>query len=236
MANESLQQLRKAPGLAEIPEELLGHALRHGSYVRERGLDELESNQRLEFLGDAVLDVVFADLLYRKHPELPEGDLTRLKAALVRKSALARVANEMGLGKALLLGRGEEATGGRRKASLLADALEALIGAVFVGGGWEAARNFVMEHFSSVLAEAENAESLRDNKSSLQELLQGQGIKPPAYRVVRTEGPPHSRRFCVEALLDGSVIGTGEGRSKQAAEQAAAAVALEAVDEWLPQQ
>lgn len=236
MPNESLRQLRKAFGLAGIPEELLGQALRHGSYVRERGLNELESNQRLEFLGDAVLDVVFADLLYRTHPELPEGDLTRLKAALVRKSALARVANDMGLGKALLLGRGEEATGGREKASLLADALEALIGAVFIAGGWEAARDFVTEHFSSVLAEAENSDSLRDDKSSLQELLQGQGIEPPTYRVVRTDGPPHSRRFSVEAILNGSVIGTGEGRSKQAAEQAAAAMALEAVDEWLPEQ
>lgn len=235
MPNESLQQLRKAFGLAGIPEELLGQALRHGSYVRERGLNELESNQRLEFLGDAVLDVVFADLLYRTHPELPEGDLTRLKAALVRKSALARVANDMGLGEVLLLGRGEEATGGREKASLLADALEALIGAVFIAGGWEAARDFVTEHFSSVLAEAEDSDSLRDDKSSLQELLQGQGIEPPTYRVVRTDGPPHSRRFSVEAILNGSVIGTGEGRSKQAAEQAAAAMALEAVDEWLPE-
>ena len=236
MVNESLQQLRKAFGLAEIPEDLLGHALRHGSYVRERGLDELTSNQRLEFLGDAVLDAVFADLLYRTHPELPEGDLTRLKAALVRKSALSRVAKDMGLGEALLLGRGEEATGGRQKASLLADALEALIGAVFIAGGWEAAYEFVTEHFASALAEAENADSLRDDKSSLQELLQGQGIEPPAYRVVKTVGPPHDRCFSVEAVLDGSVIGTGTGKSKQASEQAAAASALKSVDEWLPEQ
>jgi ribonuclease-3 len=236
VTEESCHRLRDSVGLSDVPAELICRALRHSSYVREHGLDELESNQRLEFLGDAVLDVVFADVLYRQHPELPEGDLTRLKAALVRKSALARVAREIGLGEELLLGRGEEATGGRQKASLLADALEALIGAIFLASGWEAVHDFVVKHFRALLSEAEHSESLRDDKSTLQELLQGRGIEPPNYRVIRTDGPAHNRRFSVAAVLGGMVIGSGRGRSKQAAEQAAASAALASVDDWLPEE
>ncbi len=234
MANELCHHLRQSLGLDNVPDELIRRALCHSSYVREQGYDELASNERLEFLGDAVLDLVLADVLFRRHPELTEGDLTRLKAALVRKSALAHVARELGLGDALLLGRGEETTGGRRKASLLADSLEALIGAIFIATGWEGVHDFVVERFRALMAEAENSDSLRDDKSSLQELLQGQGIEPPAYRVRQTQGPPHDRCFSVEAVLAGEVIGAGEGRSKQEAEQAAASAALTSVDEWLP--
>ncbi len=219
----------------EVSDELLEQALRHSSYVREHALDEHASNQRLEFLGDAVLDLIFADLLYRTHPQHTEGELTRLKAELVRKRALASIATSVGLGEFLLLGRGEDSTGGREKASLLADAVEALIGAVFLAVGWDAARDMVLTNFRPLLAEAEGRDTLRDSKSRLQELLQSSGAPPPQYCVAKTDGPPHERRFCVEAKFDDQIIGVGDGPSKREAEQAAAAEALENVDDWLEQ-
>lgn len=226
-------ELRERLGLGCVPADLLELAFTHSSYAREQGLDEPADNQRLEFLGDAVLDLVFAAHLYETYPEMPEGDLTRLKAAVVRKSALASVARELELGQYILLGRGEEATGGRRKASLLADVVEALIGAVFLAGNFEDAREFVLEHFSSLLEDVESRDSLRDHKSALQEILQARSMSPPSYRVVRTEGPPHDRWFTVEACLNGAVIGTGEGPAKRAAEQEAAEDALVTIDDWL---
>ncbi len=226
MAREQFGHLRKTLDLEFVSTELLELAFRHSSWVRECGLDELASNQRLEYLGDAVLDLVFADHLYNAHPELPEGDLTRLKAALVRGSALASVARRLELGDYLLLGRGEESTGGRDKASLLADTLEALIGAIFLAGGYEAARAFILRHFDTLLEDVQKRASLRDHKSALQEVLQARGESPPTYRVRRTDGPPHDRWFTVEAVCGGEVVGIGEGSSKRAAEQEAAREAL----------
>jgi len=227
--------LRERLALPEVSDELLEQALRHSSYVREQALDEHASNQRLEFLGDAVLDVIFADLLYHTHPDLTEGELTRLKAELVRKRALASIAKSVGLGEFLLLGRGEESTGGREKSSLLGDAVEALIGAVFLSGGWDAAREMVLTSFRPLLAKAESRDTLRDSKSRLQELLQSSGAPPPRYRVASADGPPHERRFRVEAIFQDQTIGVGDGPSKRDAEQGAAAEALENVDEWLEQ-
>lgn len=230
---QRLRELKKRLDLGNVPDELLELAFRHSSYVREHGLDELASNQRLEYLGDAVLDLVFAEHLYQRYPDLTEGGLTRIKAALVRQSALASVARELGLGDYLLLGHGEETSGGRKKSSLLADLLEALVGAIFLSGGYEAARDFVLLHFQERLKEVANCASLRDDKSALQELLQARGEPPPTYVVIETTGPPHNRWFTVEATFNGQVIGRGEGGSKRAAEQAAAADALEHAGEWL---
>jgi len=233
--SDRFSRLRERLGLPDVSEELLEQAFRHTSFVREQGMDDLASNQRLEFLGDAVLDVIFADFLYLNHPELSEGQLTRLKAALVRKSALASIAVALNLGEFLLLGHGEESSGGRDKHSLLADVVEALIGAVFLASGWDASRRLVLDHFGELLADAESRETLRDSKSSLQELVQGRGAQPPDYHVVRTEGPPHDRVFRVQALFSDAVIGEGSGASKRDAEQQAAANALAAADEWLTQ-
>ena len=155
-----------------------------------------------------------------------------LKAELVRKSALSLVARELDLGEYLLLGRGEESTGGRTKDSLLADAVEALIGAIFLSTGWEPAREIVITHFAHLLAETRRRSTLRDAKSRLQELLQADGSPPPQYKVVRTEGPPHQRRFHVQVLFDERAIGVGDGSSKREAEQAAAANALETMEQW----
>ncbi len=233
MSPNRFAQLRDQLNLEGIPEDLLEQAFTHSSYARERHLSELASNQRLEFLGDAVLDLVFAAYLYQRYPEIPEGDLTRLKAALVRKSALASIARSLNLGKYLLLGRGEEGSGGRKKASLLADLTEALIGAVFLSRGFEYTREFVLDLFRELLADVASRDTLRDHKSALQEVLQGRGMSPPVYRVVRTEGPPHNRRFTVEAAIEEEVIGTGEGGAKRVAEQQAAEEALENLDDWL---
>ncbi len=231
--HDRLARLREELSLQQVPRELLERAFTHGSYAREQGLGEGASNQRLEYLGDAVIDLVFAAYLYQAYPDLPEGDLTRLKAALVRKSALAEVARQLRLGDYLLLGRGEENTGGRRKASLLADLIEAVTGAVFLAGGFGAASEFVLTHFEPLLDEVQSRDSLRDHKSALQEILQAEGEPPPRYRVVRTEGPPHDRWFTVEAICGDSVVGHGEGGSKRMAEQEAAHEALEYLDDWL---
>lgn len=228
-----LDELRDRLDLESVSEDLLELAFTHTSYAREHGLDELANNQRLEYLGDAVLDLVCAAYLYRTYPDMPEGDLTRLKAAIVRKSALASVARELELGQHILLGRGEESTGGRRKASLLADVVEALIGAIFLSTGLDGAREFVLKHFSALLEDVESRETLCDHKSALQEILQARSMPPPRYRVIRTEGPPHDRWFTVEACLNGDVIGTGEGGAKRVAEQQAAEEALASIDDWL---
>ena len=233
MVAKRFAKLQQRLELEDLPADLVELAFTHTSYARERDLNELASNQRLEYLGDAVLDLVFAAYLYEEFPGVPEGDLTRLKAALVRKSSLASIARQLELGDYLLLGRGEESTGGRKKASLLADLTEALIGVVFLSRGFEPARQFVLEHFADLLADVVNRDSLRDHKSALQEVLQSRGMSPPDYRVVLTEGPPHDRRFTVEAMFGGEVIGTGEGGAKRVAEQHAAEEALDNLDDWL---
>jgi ribonuclease-3 len=213
--------------------ELLRQAFAHGSYVREQGLEAIASNQRLEFLGDAVLDMVLAHELYISNPDLPEGELTKLKAALVRAETLAHVARELNLGKYLLLGRGEEETGGRGKPSLLADCLEALIAAIYLSGGWPAASDFIMRHLWPLVAEIEAGEHIFDHKSTLQETIQAHGGNPPHYITLQTLGPPHRRVFEVEVRHNGQVLGTGRGASKQEAEQDAARDALACSDEWL---
>lgn len=219
----------------ELDLALLRQALCHASYVRECGLGPEASNQRLEFLGDAVLDLVLAEHLFRRHPDVPEGKLTRMKATAVRSHTLPRIAKELRLGDYLLLGRGEEETGGRQKPSLLADCLEALVGAIYLSTGLETTRNFVITHFAGVLREVEVEEAIFDHKTILQELLQEVAKQTPSYETVQTLGPPHQRVFTVHVLFDGRVIGRGSGRSKQAAQQAAAEDALRSRESWLPQ-
>lgn len=227
--------VREALGLPDIPDDLLQQAFQHGSYVREHGLDPILSNQRLEFLGDAVLDVIVADELYRRHPELHEGALTKTKAALVRAGSLARAAESLNLGQYLLLGRGEQDSGGRQKSSLLADALEALIGAIYLGAGLDAAREFVLHHLHVDGAPQAQAQHRFDHKTALQELVQSQMRQLPIYRTVGSAGPAHDMEFSVEVSLMAQMIGAGTGHSKRTAEQEAARDALEHKDKWLPQ-
>jgi ribonuclease-3 len=209
--------------------ELLTLALTHRSFANEQG--DAENYERLEFLGDAVLGLVASEILYRRHPELPEGELSKLKAHAVSKSALAPYAEQIGIGAALRLGVGEERSGGRSKMSLLADSLEALFGAVFLDGGLGPAREVVLPMLQAALADAPGERSRAgsgDSKTRLQELAQGRGWPLPEYRLIGEAGPDHSKVFTVECWVAGAPAGRGEGASKKAAEQRAAADALSA--------
>jgi ribonuclease-3 len=179
------------------------------------------SNERLEFLGDAVLGLVVTDHLYRTYPELPEGELAKVRASVVNSEALAEVAAELDLGRALLLGKGEDASGGREKPSILADAMEAVIGAVYLDGGWDAASEFIMRLLGERIEEGAAGPGGQDFKTRLQELAARQFDQLPRYEV-RDEGPDHAKQFFATVLLGGVRRGSGEGRSKKQAEQQAA--------------
>lgn len=210
-----------------VPEDLLSLALTHPSAVGE-GLERtLCSNQRLEFLGDTVVGAIVAEHLYRNEPLLPEGDLTQRKAAAVQKTSLSSAAARLDLGKYLRLGRGEATSGGRRRDSVLADALEAVIGAVYLSHGLDAARDFALR---ALTEELESVERRAGNvKNDLQEYTQSVGLGTPVYRTVASEGPAHERRFAAEVLLMDESHGRGEGKSKKEAECNAATVALQAL-------
>lgn len=206
---------------------LLDLALTHRSWANEQGQET--HYERLEFLGDAVLGLVTAERLYREHPDQPEGQLSKRKAVLVSKPSLARLARRLEVGGELRLGVGEERSGGRAKASLLADSLEALFGAVFLDGGMEMARRVI----EPLLGHAEDEWEQRrhqDAKTRLQELTQARGWDLPDYALVAEVGPDHDKLFSVECWVSGERVGRGEGRSKKLAEQAAASVALEALE------
>lgn len=216
-----------------LDDELLTLALTHRSYAYENG--GLPPNERLEFLGDAVLSLVITDRLYREHPELPEGQLAKLRASVVNMHALAGVARglgEGGLGAHLLLGKGEELTGGRDKASILADGLEAVIGAVYLAHGIDTARSLVHRLFGSLLDEAPRRGAGLDWKTSLQELTASAGLGVPEYKVVDT-GPDHRKEFSAAVLIGGRDLGHGDGTTKKEAEQKAAESAWRALNEEL---
>ncbi len=219
--------LEKVLGYAFRAKDMLAGAVVHRSAPNERPSACPESNERLEFLGDAVLDLAIADALYRRFPGAAEGELTRYKAALVSELALADVAREIGLGAYLLLGRGEEETGGRDKPSILSDALEAVIGAVYLDGGPAAAEGLVLRLFADALAAVQETGAPRgDYKTALQEWTQARGRGLPSYRMEAAEGPDHARRYTVVVALGGEPLATGEGRSKREAERVAARGAL----------
>jgi len=212
-----------------IDAELLALALRHRSYAYENG--GLPPNERLEFLGDSVLGLVVTDYLYRTHPDFPEGQLAKLRAGVVNMHALARVARglgEGGLGAYLLLGKGEELTGGRDKASILGDGLEALIGAVYLQHGIEIADQVVHKLFAKLLVEAPHRGAGLDWKTSLQELTAAGGFGVPEYKV-EDEGPDHRKEFTATVFVTGKRYGSGVGRTKKEAEQNAARAAVQTV-------
>jgi ribonuclease-3 len=213
--------LEAALGTAVEP-GLLERALTHRSYAYEHG--GLPTNERLEFLGDSVLGLVVTDALYRTHPDLPEGQLAKLRASVVNTRALAGVARSLDLGKWLRLGKGEEVTGGRDKASILADTMEALIGAVYLDRGLEAATVMVRRLFDPLMLAATEEGAALDWKTSLQELTAARGLGVPEY-VVEESGPDHQKAFTAAALVQGAVHGEGAGRSKKEAEQQAAEAA-----------
>jgi len=204
---------------------LLRRAMTHSSYVHEEGLKGDDSNERLEFLGDAVLEVCISSLLYHRYPNLPEGKLTQRRAGLVCEPSLAGIAQELGLGSALLMGVGADQTGGRQQASILSDAMEALFGAVYLDGGYDAAEALIHRLFAPLVDTI--VAPPRDYKSVLQEILQKNTRETAVYNIIDDSGPSHNKVFTATVSHQGKMLGTGSGHSKKDAEQNAALAALE---------
>jgi len=203
--------------------DLLVNAMTHSSYANEHHISYTGNNERLEFLGDAVLEVTSSEFLFHKYPDLPEGKLTKKRASMVCEPTLALCAREIPLGDYLLLGKGEEATGGRKRDSIVSDAMEALIGAIYLDGGFANAKEFINRF---VLKDIENKQLFYDSKTTLQEIVQGQFEEDVRYVLVKEEGPDHNKSFYVEAILGEKVLGQGCGHTKKAAEQQAAYCAI----------
>jgi ribonuclease-3 len=223
----ALDALQAALGVKFEDESLLQQALVHRSYLNENPALHLVSNERLEFLGDAVLGFVVANELYSRFPDFSEGELTRLRAALVRGETLSRIAASLQLGEYLYLGHGEEESGGRSRARNLSCTLEAVIGAVFLDGGLDAVESFILKLLNGELEGVVEDKLAADYKSRLQQLIQSERKITPIYRTIEEVGPDHAKTFTVEVLAGDSILGRGSGRSKRAAEVDAARHALQ---------
>lgn len=218
-----LKELEKKIGYTFQDPELLKTALMHSSYTNEQHIPKHRCNERLEFLGDAVLELVSSEFLFRRSPKMPEGKLTKLRASMVCEPSLAMCARDIGLGSYLYLGKGEESTGGRHRDSVTSDALEALIGAVYLDGGFTNAKEFIHRF---VLTDLEDKKLFYDSKTILQEIVQADRNEEISYHLVREEGPDHNKSFYVEVKIGDKSCGFGQGRTKKAAEQKAAYEAI----------
>jgi len=227
---EQLQEFEKTLGYQFTDLGLLQKALIHASYAFEQA-QIVENNETLEFLGDAVLDLAVGVILYRRYPKMREGDLTKLRAALVNESHLAQMAREIELGKYLCLGKGEDASNGRNKSSILSCAYEAVVGAIFEDGGYETTVGFINRFFVPAITGKKEDLLLGDAKSRLQELLQEKYNEAPSYHLDNEEGPSHNKVFFVSVRFRSDVLGTGKAGSKKEAEQRAAAKALTTVED-----
>lgn len=207
-------------------EQLLRNALTHSSYSNENRMEYRVNNERLEFLGDAIFDAVISDALYHQDRIREEGELTKIRAAIVCESSLVEQALRLGIGEHLILGKGEEGTGGRKRSSILADAMEALMGAVYLDGGFEQARNFILELFQDTIQKAAEGLLHSDYKTEVQEFLQSRGETEIQYLIEKEEGPDHDKLFYTILQAGGMEIGRGAGRSKKESEQRAAQDAL----------
>lgn len=206
---------------------LLQQAFQHSSFINENPDSPISDNERLEFLGDAVLNFTVAEKIYQEFPNLTEGELTVLRISLIREDTLARLASELSLGNYLQLGKGEEASGGRHRQTNLADTFEALIGAIFLDQGLATARDFISRKLSKYLKEIKNGESEQNYKAKLQEFTQAEYKQLPTYHLIESSGPDHDKNFVVEVVLRGKLLGKGFGKSKKAAEIEAARLACE---------
>ncbi len=223
------EALLREIGYRFVDGDLFREALTHKSYSNEQTGSSVSHNERLEFLGDAVLDMVVSHKIFLAYPDLPEGELTRIRAEVVSEPGLAMVARRLAIGDCLWLGRGEVRTGGREKESLIANALEALLGAIYCDGGLEPVRQVVNRLFSTAIEAAFRHKAGVDYKTRLQEFMQSRHGAPPAYRLVHAEGPDHHKIYTIEVLHGGHSIGSGSGATKKAASQQAARQALEAL-------
>ena len=224
-----MEELEKKLNYTFRDRGLLSEALSHSYYANEHRSAHLRSNERLEFLGDSILGLVVADHLYRTRPDLPEGDLTRIRAALVCEGSLVQVAKSLDLGSYLKLGKGEAHGGGRARPSIQADAVEAMLAAVYLDGGIGQARKLI--HDLVLTDEKEKTAAGRDFKTALQELVQRESGQVLTYRLTGESGPDHAKTFCMEVQLNGKAIGAGQGRSKKEAEQAAAKAAVASLEQ-----
>jgi len=218
-----IQELEQVIGYEFKQPERLRQALTHSSYANEKHMKKHSDNERLEFLGDAVLELVSSEFLFQNYPKMPEGEMTKFRASIVCEPTLALCTKDIDLGKYLYLGKGEDLTGGRKRKSILSDAMEAVIGAIYLDGGFEAARAFVHRF---ILVDIEHKKLFHDSKTILQEVVQGDHKEELHYVLVGEEGPDHDKRFMVEAMIGDRVIGHGVGHTKKAAEQEAAYEAL----------
>lgn len=219
----NLEEFQQIIGYTFKDSSLLEQALTHSSYANERQMRKRSDNERLEYLGDAVLELVSSDFLYHVHRDYSEGQLTRLRASIVCEPTLASCGNDIRLGEFIKLGKGEEQTGGRSRKSVVSDALEAVIGAIYLDGGLKPAKIFIRRF---ILVDLESRQLFYDSKTILQEYVQGEYAKTLHYEVVRVDGPDHAKVFHVEARIDEDVVGIGSGSSKKMAEQEAAYHAL----------
>ncbi|MEC9489241.1 MAG: ribonuclease III [Halanaerobium sp.] len=225
--------------LSELEEELAIHfsdrsllekALRHKSYIMEQPEQGLEDNERLEFLGDSVLDLVISEYIYKAYQDHTEGDLAKIRAVVVSAPVLAGIAKTIALGSYIFLGRGEEISGGRKRENLLADTFEALIGAIYLDQGLEQARQFILGNLEDEVQAVEAGEHIHDFKTMLQEITQKKYNTLPHYEVVKEEGPEHNKRFLVQVALEDKPLGQGQGTSKKEAEQRAAKEAVQELE------
>ena len=219
---EQIKEFQEKIGYQFQQEGLLRQALMHSSYANEHRMKKLSDNERLEFLGDAVLEIVTSDFLYHEHTDVPEGELTRVRASIVCEQTLAFCTRALNLGDYLFLGKGEDQTGGRKRKSILSDAFEAIIGAIYLDGGFANAKEFIHRF---VLNNVEHMQLFYDSKTILQELIQGRH-EQLSYELIDESGPDHDKQFTVAVLVDGERVSEGEGHTKKAAEQQAAYQAL----------
>lgn len=227
MNHLNLEEFERKIKYTFADKSLLTLALTHSSYANETKKGSHENNERLEFLGDAVLDMVVSEYLYRRFPKMPEGELTKLRAAVVCEGSLAELSRGLGLGRCLLLGKGEESTGGRNRDSILADAFEAIIGAICIDGGMEAVTSYIMDFMKGQIEKTKGNFRDLDCKTHLQEVIQKISKVPLHYAIVDEQGPDHNKVFVAEVTHEGRLLGRGSGRSKKEAEQNAANNALE---------
>jgi len=219
----TLSELEARIGYQFRDKQLLKQAVTHSSYTNEQRINRAANYERVEFLGDAVLELVSSEFLFYKYPDITEGELTKMRASMVCEPSLAFCARDIELGEFLLLGKGEKCTGGRQRESITSDAMEAMIGAIYLDGGMEAAKDFINRF---ILSDLETKQLFYDSKTNLQELIQGKWKKDFQYVLVEEAGPEHNKTFSVEVMMDAVMIGKGSGRTKKAAEQQAAYQAL----------
>lgn len=220
---EILEELQEKIGYKFKDTSLLKQALTHSSFSNEQKINKLKNYERLEFLGDAVLELVSSEFLFKENPKLPEGELTKLRASMVCEPALAYCAKDIDLGSYILLGKGEEATGGRQRDSITSDVMEAVIGAIFLDGGIEAAKKHILKF---ILSDLDNKKLFYDSKTILQEMVQKEAGEALHYELLSETGPDHDKTFSVVAKVGDKVVGSGTGRTKKAAEQNAAYQAI----------